>query len=160
MKQQKQQKQQGFTIIEVVLVLAIAGLIFLMVFIALPTLQRNQRDTTRRSDVSRFKAQINQYQANNKGAVPTATIAGNAFISKYMNNEWKDPSSGDTYTYVAFSSNDLSNLTQKGQWTYATNKKCDNEQFMDVSATVPATPRTYAIAMKLEGSGITCQDNQ
>ena len=38
-------KQQGFTIIEVVLVLAIAGLIFLMVFIALPTLQRNQRDT-------------------------------------------------------------------------------------------------------------------
>ena len=38
----------GFTIIEVVLVLAIAGLIFLMVFIALPTLQRSQRDTQRR----------------------------------------------------------------------------------------------------------------
>ena len=35
----------GFTIIEVVLVLAIAGLIFLMVFIALPVLQRSQRDT-------------------------------------------------------------------------------------------------------------------
>ena len=35
---------KGLTIIEVVLVLAIAGLIFLMVFIALPALQRNQRD--------------------------------------------------------------------------------------------------------------------
>ncbi|MCL2869540.1 prepilin-type N-terminal cleavage/methylation domain-containing protein, partial [Candidatus Saccharibacteria bacterium] len=34
--------RQGFTIIEVVLVLAIAGLIFLMVFIALPALQRSQ----------------------------------------------------------------------------------------------------------------------
>ena len=39
----------GFTIIEVVLVLAIAGLIFLMVFIALPALQRSQRDTERRT---------------------------------------------------------------------------------------------------------------
>ena len=38
----------GFTIIEVVLVLAIAGLIFLMVFVALPALQRSQRDTQRK----------------------------------------------------------------------------------------------------------------
>lgn len=33
--------KKGFTIIEVVLVLAIAGLIFLMVFLALPALQRS-----------------------------------------------------------------------------------------------------------------------
>ncbi|MBS7346123.1 MAG: type II secretion system protein [Candidatus Sacchiramonaceae bacterium] len=45
--------KNAFTIIEVVLVLAIAGLIFLMVFIALPALQRNQRDAQRRSDLSR-----------------------------------------------------------------------------------------------------------
>lgn len=44
----------GFTIIEVVLVLAIAGLIFLMIFIALPSLQRSQRDQTRKNDVSRW----------------------------------------------------------------------------------------------------------
>ena len=37
--------KKGFTIIEVVLVLAVAGLIFLMVFLALPALQRAQRDT-------------------------------------------------------------------------------------------------------------------
>ena len=36
--------KQGFTIIEVVLVLAIAGLIFLAIFITLPALQRAQRD--------------------------------------------------------------------------------------------------------------------
>jgi prepilin-type N-terminal cleavage/methylation domain-containing protein len=39
------ENKKGFTIIEVVLVLAIAALIFLMVFSALPALQRNQRDT-------------------------------------------------------------------------------------------------------------------
>ena len=47
-------KFPAFTIIEVVLVLAIAGLIFLMVFIALPALQRNQRDTQRKNDMSRL----------------------------------------------------------------------------------------------------------
>ncbi len=68
----EKKQQQGFTIIEVVLVLAIAGLIFLMVFLALPALQRSQRDSTRRSSVSYFASQVAQYQANNRGAIPTA----------------------------------------------------------------------------------------
>ena len=62
--------KKGFTIIEVVLVLAIAGLIFMMVFLALPALQRAQRDTQRRDDMARFAAQISQYQTNNRGRVP------------------------------------------------------------------------------------------
>ena len=52
---------EGFTIIEVVLVLAIAGLIFLMVFIALPALQRSQRDTRRKNDAGRLKDAIDRY---------------------------------------------------------------------------------------------------
>ena len=63
--------KKGFTIIEVVLVLAIAGLIFMMVFIALPALQRSQRDTQRSNDISRVVTALNQYQANNRGAIPT-----------------------------------------------------------------------------------------
>lgn len=60
----------GFTIIEVVLVLAIAGLIFLMVFIALPALQRSQRDTQRRDDMARVTEAITKYQTNNNGKLP------------------------------------------------------------------------------------------
>lgn len=60
----------GFTIIEVVLVLAIAGLIFLMVFIALPALQRSQRDTQRRDDMARVTEAITKYQTNNNGRLP------------------------------------------------------------------------------------------
>lgn len=63
--------KKGFTIIEVVLVLAIAGLIFLMVFIALPALQRNQRDTARKSDVSTVASAVNGYTGNNRGSFPT-----------------------------------------------------------------------------------------
>jgi len=72
-----QEKKNGFTIIEVVLVLAIAGLIFLMVFIALPALQRSQRDSARKSEVATVISAITNYQSNNsRGQVPTgANIA-------------------------------------------------------------------------------------
>lgn len=75
MKQQLESRK-GFTIIEVVLVLAIAGLIFLMVFIALPALQRSQRDTQRNQDVSRLSTAINNFKANNRGNVPGKAKAG------------------------------------------------------------------------------------
>ena len=65
MANQNTNSKQGFTIIEVVLVLAIAGLIFLMVFVALPALQRSQRDTARRNDMSRVDTSLVQYQTNN-----------------------------------------------------------------------------------------------
>ena len=71
---------KGFTIIEVVLVLAIAGLIFLMVFIALPALQSGQRDTARKADVSAVAAAVNSYSSNNKGAFPASALV----IAKQM----------------------------------------------------------------------------
>jgi prepilin-type N-terminal cleavage/methylation domain-containing protein len=58
MHKNERKLKTGFTIIEVVLVLAIAGLIFLMIFIALPALQRSQRDTQRKRDADRFLAAI------------------------------------------------------------------------------------------------------
>ena len=75
--------KKGFTIIEVVLVLAIAGLIFLMVFIALPALQRSQRNTRRRSDLSRILAKFTEYQANNGGRMPGSGDLNN-FVQKYV----------------------------------------------------------------------------
>ena len=65
MKDIKQYK--GFTIIEVVLVLAVAGLIFLMVFVALPALQRSQHDTQRRDDYGMLASAITSYSASNNG---------------------------------------------------------------------------------------------
>ena len=73
MKQRQINSKKGFTIIEVVLVLAIAALIFLMVFIALPALGRSQRDTQRRDDLSRMAAALTNYQSNNTGSNPAGT---------------------------------------------------------------------------------------
>ncbi len=93
--------KKGFTIIEVTLVLAIGGLIMMMVFLALPALQRAQRDTQRTDDVSRLITQLNQYQSNNRGKLPGTTQAyvtinedfrldnaPTASASKTENNAW------------------------------------------------------------------------
>lgn len=64
-------KQKGFTIIEVVLVLAIAGLIFLTVFLALPALQKSQRDNARRQDVGKVIAGLQQYIADHDNGFPS-----------------------------------------------------------------------------------------
>ena len=62
----KKDNKKGFTIIEVVLVLAIAGLIFAMVFIALPALQRSQRDHSRENDASVVAAAITKWNSANR----------------------------------------------------------------------------------------------
>jgi prepilin-type N-terminal cleavage/methylation domain-containing protein len=65
--------QSGFTIIEVMIVLAIAGLIMLIVFLAVPALQRNSRNTQRKNDVSTYAAAVNEWSTNNAGKMPSAT---------------------------------------------------------------------------------------
>lgn len=62
---------KGFTIIEVLIVLAIAGLILLIVFLAVPALQRNSRNTQRRNDASRISSAVTEYINNSSGQTPT-----------------------------------------------------------------------------------------
>ena len=76
MAKQNIKTKSGFTIIEVVLVLAIAGLIFLMVFVALPALQRSQRDTARRNDIARVDTSLTQYQTNHQNSPTTLPKSG------------------------------------------------------------------------------------
>ena len=64
---QKSKDQKGFTIIEVLIVLAIAGLILLIVFLAVPALQRNSRNTQRTDDVARVLGAAQEVLNNNNG---------------------------------------------------------------------------------------------
>ena len=50
--------------------LAIAGLVLAIVFIAVPALQRNSRDTQRRADVSAIQSGIATFIGNNNGQIP------------------------------------------------------------------------------------------
>ena len=65
-------RQEGFTIIEVLIVLAIAGLIILIVFLAVPALQRNARNTTYKNDAAALLTGTSEFINNNNGTVPVA----------------------------------------------------------------------------------------
>ena len=156
-KNQPQKNKHGFTIIEVVLVLAIAGLIFLMVFIALPALQRSQRDTQRRDDMALFAAQITQYQANNGNQIPSSW---SDFITNYV-KDIKDPSTGLAYTIdgTITDCSTATNCKQKssddvGVIHIYTNATCNGE-----TPTKRAGGNNIAFTMKLEGAGIYCGHN-
>lgn len=75
MLQNIKKRNEGFTIIEVLIVLAIAGLIMLIVFLAVPALQRNSRNTRRRDDVGKALAAVNDWVTNNGGKIPTEGTA-------------------------------------------------------------------------------------
>lgn len=155
--------KRGFTIIEVVLVLAIAGLIFLMVFIALPALQRSQRDTQRRNDMARFAAQLAQYQANNNGKLPNTKTKYNQFIENYLQgknkDEFVDPS-GVNYTVQAVNDCNETNGCDakstagdydKGRIYVYLNATCNGE-----TPKKQAGSKYVAFTYKLEGAGVYC----
>lgn len=63
-------QNEGFTIIEVLIVLAIAGLIMLIVFLAVPALQRTSRNTGRKNDIGRIGAAVTEYSSSQNGTLP------------------------------------------------------------------------------------------
>lgn len=83
----KSEVKKGFTIIEVVLVLAIGGLIFLMVFVALPAFQRSQRNLQRKNDLDRVFSAIVDFQSNNKGRLPADETTGELLIHNYIDKK-------------------------------------------------------------------------
>lgn len=153
-------KQKGFTIIEVVLVLAIAALIFLMVFIALPALQRSQRDTQRKNDVARVQTAIQNYQSNNRNALPADAAAFNTIlIPKYLTingeDSFADPN-GDPYVFVEGQAPDTFVTDGDTSPMYITfGAICNGD-----SAPLGGKGQSkVAIQYKLEGGGTACINN-
>lgn len=152
----KQSNTKGFTIIEVVLVLAIAGLIFLVVFLALPALQRSQRDTQRRSDASRVMSQISAYQSNSQGAVPTSQAQIDAFKNGYMTSngqQFNDPTTGNSYN-LQYRGTNYAAPTNEGDMYYYTTATCSGG-----GASPGSGGRSIAVVVKVEQGGTYCVNN-
>ena len=168
----KRKEQSGFTIIEVVLVLAIAGLIFLVVFLALPQLQRSRRDTQRRSDAGRLLAELENFASNSNGNYPgvstQAPAANNcnsapSGLQPYSTFQTanlgglvlQDPGNGTNYTALC-GTGAQSNNVPLGNYQYLTNAACT-----DGGSTIAGSgPRSIAIRMGVESGTAYCSDNQ
>ncbi len=169
MNKVQNQQRDGFTIIEVVLVLAIGALIMLMVFLALPAMQRNQRDTTRKNDMSRLSAAIATYKGQNRGKIPISQDDWNDFVVKYMRkdgDEFSDPTGGNYELQsltgnqsVGFESDDrltFNDDTSNTIW-FRIGGKCDFEN-NQVAGGVNTGARKVVIVRGLEGGGVQCLD--
>ena len=155
------QKDKGFTIIEVVLVLAIAGLIFLMVFIALPALQRSQRDAQRKTDLTRATTALTSYTSNNRNKVPAANATSlTSFVNSYLKaggDSFSDPTGAD---YIFDTTKAVSDVVSGSfdqanpRIYYTVGAKC-----ADNGAAIAGGTRSVALRMILEGGGISCENN-
>lgn len=125
------QRNDGFTIIEVMIVLAIAGLILLIVFLAVPALQRNAHNTSIKNDVAGILSAVNEYSNNNNGGTPpnvanalsgttvtigtscgtagancsTANVSNNLTTVKIMSTAPPNPTVGTVYIATGFTCN-------------------------------------------------------
>ena len=171
--------KKGFTIIEVVLVLAIAGLIFLMVFIALPALQSAQRNTQREDALARILTSVTDYQSNNSGRLPfDSSTTIDSFVKRYIDDgcvvtstpytgcgdQFTDPD-GTIYSFSAKAptlsdtadvSAGLTGTTNDHVIYYVLNAKCGELEGMVRKGT---GTRQVALLMMMEGGAITCNDN-
>jgi type II secretory pathway pseudopilin PulG len=78
-------KTSGFTIMETLIVLAVAGLFMLLTLKAIPALQRSSRNDQRKQGVQTILQAVSNYELNHSGTVPTQVD-----LRTFLNNYEKD----------------------------------------------------------------------
>lgn len=137
-------KQSGFTIIEVMIVLAIAGLIMAIVFLAIPALQRSNRNTQRKSDASRLAGLVAEFQSNNNGGLPAdvSTALGKPTWASFT-----------TVSIATAASNPAA--PNPDTLLLVTGSNCDTNG----KVLAPGTARQFAVFYGIEPSGTQCLAN-
>ncbi len=147
----KKLNQKGFSIIEVLIVLAIAGLIMLVVFLAVPALQRNARNNARQSDASKFAAAVNQCLSNNNGKYQNCDAATD--LNAATGIQWNTTADASQLTDspvittvgTGLQAGQATNAS-KTQLTWIFGYKCDG------SALIAGTTREFAVTYRTEGA--------
>jgi prepilin-type N-terminal cleavage/methylation domain-containing protein len=159
----KNKKAEGFTIIEVMIVLAIAGLIMVIVFIAVPQLQRNQRDNARQNTTNRVEAEMETYAGNNQGVYPTDAARLATFNTQYFgaaNFARTNPKTGQPYV-LSFAPAINSNPGPNQLFIYR-DAACQGENAAVITGGTfgTVTTRSIAVRVQLDNSNTYyCVDN-
>ncbi len=91
----------GMTLIEVLIVLAIASFILLVIILAVQQAQRNRRDVQRKNFANRLMASIQEFHSNNRrNPDPNQIDDIKRFAQNYVSNE-TDPSTGKSYSLAS-----------------------------------------------------------
>lgn len=101
--------QKGFTVVETIIVLAIAGFILLIVFEAIPALERSSRNNQRRQDIQTILAAVSHYELNNSGNIPNTPSVGDNFLQYSKLNYYNQTDKKGIYVDVTVISTALYN---------------------------------------------------
>lgn len=149
----KKSKVAGFTIIEVMIVLAIAGLIMGIVFLAVPALQRNARTSQRNSDAQLILSAVNECLTNKNNVIGSCDT--NTEVDAFLDRSKLRALDEATVPAQVTQSGQTTARTAAGSpidatWRVSFNTKCGTD---GSSATVVTNPREYAIMYGVENSG-------
>lgn len=101
----KTKRESGFTIIEVMIVLAVASLIMLIVLLAVPALQRSTRNTNRTADATKIASAASECLSNRNNVVASCNTTTGSPVSNMLTGtaQTLDASSLKQLTAVAIS---------------------------------------------------------
>jgi len=169
------------------IVLAIAGVLIAAVLIAVPQLQRNQRNSARRAILGRIKTEIDNYSSNNNSEVPVASNTGtsieerfgspvtaNSFYDRYFDCSGTGANTTcvidvrDPQTNLPLGLSDTgANLTTYTATGLTATSPIGSVNYVtnrvcdgELLTTTGASNRNYSIQVKLEGAAIYCLDNR
>ncbi len=147
----KKLNKKGFTLIEVVLVLAIGGLIFLLAFLAFQQASKNRRDTQRRTDAGRMISEL--ANASGDGNKVTDSNSLKSFLTKYMGGSDTGFTSNNITYMVTYGTADPGQASGPGAANMSINQGSCN------GSTITAGTGGYAVIVGLE-KGTACRDDK
>lgn len=142
----------GFTVIEVVIAIAIAGLIMVLVFLGAAQLSSGRRDNERKADAARVLNATRQWVNNNNGTMPTSGDMG-TIVSSYITlpgASFYVPSTTNTWTVSFMPKN--GGAVDGIIYVYAP-AVCNNS---NGSLAAPAGSRQIAVVVYQENGGSYC----
>ncbi|MBI3486388.1 prepilin-type N-terminal cleavage/methylation domain-containing protein [Candidatus Daviesbacteria bacterium] len=103
--------KKGFTLIEIMVAITIIGVVFGVIITSAGAIQRNSRDTKRKSDLSNIQGALEQYHAD-AGYYPYNLPSSGSFKSDdgqktYLQNVPVDPQTSNPYKYDGYTNDGL-----------------------------------------------------
>jgi prepilin-type N-terminal cleavage/methylation domain-containing protein len=150
LNQLQKRKEAGFTIIEVLIVLAIAGLIMLVVFLAVPALNRNSHNNQFKTEANNLLSAYQEASNNAGGASLSASAdgAGDALTVKSAAN------AKNINNVSIIAKTTTAQTPALGAAVFVLGTKC-TAQNSNVPDTTNTTSRNVSLIYTIEASGGT-----
>ncbi|MEK7073911.1 MAG: prepilin-type N-terminal cleavage/methylation domain-containing protein [Patescibacteria group bacterium] len=144
-------KNSGFSLVELLITVSIIAILIAIGVASYATINRQSRDTKRKSDIEQIRSALEMYRADNgsypsagSGSWVAASSATDALIgltpslvSTYLSVVPRDPKSTQTYMYVA------SNPSGGAYYGYCLSVLLESENPTDTCT--PSTGQTYGV---------------